>query len=203
MMRQTETIEPLYLNPDDWSPLILDAYKGDLDSCPEVLADYSFVPFWIPGASREVFVAAYNAIECEVKQLVSYRMNLPVDSWKTLCTTLTLVRPREEGRHYILSPQDGGYRSPLTLVNKTVAPALRLPWLPHTLSNRGHMISVKAKANCFSLFIDAKQPVNTLDLDEDIIPNGVEKEPTMMSVDPWSDAIVVATPGRIRVFYLE
>lgn len=192
----------MYLCPEEWDPLRLEVDFEDPDIAPWILADLTFVPSWIPGAPREIFVAAYDNIERKVKQLVSYRMHLPAgnpDSFNGQGS----VEVREDGERCILRHSRGGYHSPLTLISRTVAPATKLPWLPHSLSNAGRMLSIKDKVLCFSLFIDAEQPVNTLELDEDIMPGGSEREPTMTSVDPWSGAIVVATPGRVRVFYLQ
>ncbi|EJD02480.1 uncharacterized protein FOMMEDRAFT_134996 [Fomitiporia mediterranea MF3/22] len=144
---------------------------------PWILAHRVYKPTWKPNAPTEIFIAAYDFGPGgqTPTRLVSFRLQLSRSSSSS---------PTERV---------------LSLVKSSCAQASQLPWNSRSLSNAGRMFSLRSKIRCFSLFTDATQPMNELNLNKDIVPCADEIEPVISSVEPWSGAIAIGMPGMVKV----
>lgn len=154
----------------------------------------------MPEATRELFIAAYDSVQIKPKRLLSYRINfLPQEPSMDISAGKAYI-DKVEGND-VLRPVKNPFPCPLVLVDRTVAPAHKLPRLPFSLTNSGRMLwSRNSGVICFSLFDTSEQPVNSFKLDGVITPE--DMSPIAACVDPWSGAIAVLASGRIRVFNL-
>ncbi|THH10694.1 hypothetical protein EW145_g1143 [Phellinidium pouzarii] len=182
--------ESVSINPDRFTVLPLTFGEDDNTSSnnmfhPTLLAMHSFKPTWIKDAPTEIYVVVYDGVGFASKRFVSYRLQLS----QARQSCLSYVPDSEKRR--LISPNsasaNGSAPYSLTVVAMECASAAKLPWNENSLSNAGHVY----------------QPHNTLSLDTIIRPEDLDVQPTMLSVEPWSGAIVAGTPGLVRVYYLD
>lgn len=200
--RDPDEWQTVTVNADDW-PVITSGseYTREMTDPPLIFAVHYFKPTWIRNSPTEIYVATLDRKGYKPTHLVSYRLQLSTPPEPESLLT-------SETSHKLIKPSTNFHKkSPLSLVSSSRAPMSRLPWNPDSLSNAGRMftITVRDKVLCFSLFPKDPSnpeplPVNALALDTDI---GTTDEDVVATVEPWSGAIVVGTPGRVRVFYLQ
>ena len=77
------------------------------------------------------------------------------------------------------------------------------PWNSQSISNAGTMFSLTDKFNCYTLFSSLPQPTNVLPVVPDIIPEGIEADPTVVNVEPTSGALAVGTPGLLKILRIK
>lgn len=174
-----ENWETVTFNSRQWSVLTEADFNShvfaDFPNGPWVLSVHEFKPTWMDNAPSEMFVAACDRIQRKPDNFVVFHLRL---------------RPHEPGSSEERS------QSALTFEGKSIVPATYMPFIRYTLSNAGRLISLQTKITGSSLFNGASTLQNYLQLDEDV------KLDANISVEPWSNAIVVGEPGRVRVFYL-
>lgn len=196
-------------NPDDWESVIvkaddwpiLNVNTGDTRETldvPLIFGVHSFKPTWIRNAPTEVYVASFDRKGHKLRNIIFYHLQFSAPE--------TMTQEEPGFGFHVSSSNTSSKKSPFTLVDVLHVPVSHQPWNPDSFSNAGRMcILVRNTLRCFSLFpsphlsIRATQPVNWLELDEDI---GAADDDVVMTMEPWSGAIAVGTPGRVRVFYL-
>lgn len=152
---------------------------------PYVLGLHAYSPVWTDSSSEpmptEIFVAAYDNIQSpKEKSLLSYRIQLS----RTELGGSMKLKP-------ISAVENDKWR--LSLVNKTRAPAARLPWNARSMSNAGTMFSMQERLYCYTLFSEQEQPTNMLPL-----PTSAT-----VTVEPTSGNIACATSdGVVKIFQL-
>ncbi|KAL5532571.1 hypothetical protein ACEPAF_4345 [Sanghuangporus sanghuang] len=147
---------------------------------PWILAHRVFTPVWKPNPPTEIFIAAYDCGPGgqTPTRLVSFRLQLS---------------------HFHSPDPNSPPIGILSLVKSSCAQSSQLPWNSRSLSNSGRMFSLRSKIRCFSLFADTPQPMNELNLSKDIVPCADDIEPVISCVEPWSGAIAVGRPGRVKI----
>ncbi|EJD04895.1 uncharacterized protein FOMMEDRAFT_18615 [Fomitiporia mediterranea MF3/22] len=160
-----------------------DPENGSAGFGPWILAHHVFTPTWRQDAPTEMFVVAYMCGPGgqTPMRLVSFRLQLSPSNDST-------------------SEGEGGS---LSLVKSSCAPIARLPRNPRNVSNAGLMFGLRRQLQCFSLFNEREQPINSAWLDPEIAPYSDEIEPNISSVDPWSGAIAVRMPGMMKILYFD
>lgn len=201
--RNPDHWETVVVKADDWPILNIDAEDTrESSDVPLIFGVHSFKPTWVEGAPTEIYVASFDRKGRRIgnRNIISYRLRL------------TAEEPRAEQHEtsdpvlHSLSSNTKPKKSPLVLVSVSHVPVSYQPWNPDSFTNAGRMcILMRNTVRCFSLFPSTPstlktQPMNWLELDEDI---GMTEEDVIMTVEPWSGAIAVGTPGRVRVFYLQ
>ena len=164
---------------DSQCSLPLDNYG--LADGPWVLALHTFKPTWRgTDAPVEIYVVAYGRVENRMwtKCLLTYNIQLLPGTDAGIMAT--------------------GQR--LKLVKQSFAPAETVPWNSDCITNNGRMFAQRAQLLGFSLFSDLPQPCNSIDLGIRVNP---DEEPTIASVEPYSGAMAVGTPGRVRIIYFK
>lgn len=178
-----------------------DQLRGELEG-PYIFATHSFESNWLRGSPTEIILAAClsewdaDSDEKDRFHLLSY--------------------------HLRVSREDPSSPATLSLVNATVSPAPTIAWNPSAMTNNGRILSFlesglhddtdngdpldpKTGKNGsslmqYSLFCDEKQPLRRLMLDREVLS---PKTPVLTAADPWTGAIALRTPGRLRVVHLE
>lgn len=174
---------------------------------PLIFGVHSFKPTWIRDAPTEIYVASFDRKGYKPTQLVSFRLHLSAPAEPHAAPHSATPLPSPTAQDFTSATRKAAAKkNPLTLVSVSRSPMTRLPWNPDSMSNAGRMFTttVRDKILCFSLFpfdptVPEPQPVNSLLLDADI----GETDEVVATAEPWSGAIVVGTPGRVRVFYLQ
>lgn len=166
---------------------------------PYILALHAFTPVWqqnaVDGADAltEIYVVGYDSLQNKKKKvLLSYRIRL----------TRIGSKVSRSGEENILREASNGEWH-LRLIEQCRAPASKLPWNSQSISNAGTMFSLHDKFNCYTLFSTTPQPTNCLSISPDIVPEGIVAEPTVVNVEPTSGALVVGTPGLVRVLQIK
>ena len=159
------------------SMLRLDTFGGV--EGPWVLALHSYVPTWRKGETvPEIIVVAYD--RTNTKRLLTYNAQLT---------------PAQENE----APY-GNQKQRLRLIAQGCALADAVPWNPNCITNSGRMVSLRDNLLAFSPFTNAKQPSKVIEIGMDVHP---EREATTSAVEPYSGAIVIGTPGLVRVLHFD
>lgn len=171
-----DSVSPVTTNRivDQKSMLQLDNFGGIEE--PWVLALHSYTPAWhSEDVSPEIILVAYDRLDA--KRLLTYKVQL--------------LRATDAGT------TDQGQR--MRLLAQGCAPARTVPWNPNCITNAGRMIALREKSLLgFSPFTDAEQPSKSIDMGIDVQP---DKVATTSAVEPYSGAVVIGTPGLVRILY--
>ncbi|KAH8108855.1 hypothetical protein DFH11DRAFT_1516248 [Phellopilus nigrolimitatus] len=159
---------------------------------PSVLALHAFSPSWRGAdAPMEIHIVAYEHIlsDQRTKRLHSYRVQL------------SRVAEAARGNAPCCQPadsavSDGQWR--LALIAQRTTITNYVPSNLHCIMNSGRMLSVWKRLVCFSLFPSEPQPVKIIELGMGI---RLEEESTSASVEPWSGALTIGTPGLVRIVH--
>lgn len=182
---------------NDWGLLELDELNNTTsDIRPCIVALHSFKPTWMKEPAQELFATIYDFSN---RNLLVYRMRLPSSQSSTCDRKSENIEAGHSGKATATSAMVS--HCPLIRLSTKVIPCAALPWAPRSLTNSGRVLGLmpdERAFRCFSLFTDGEQPQSSLQLDDDI-PGGM----SIATVEPWSSAIAVGMPGRLRVFNLD
>ncbi|KAH8116474.1 hypothetical protein DFH11DRAFT_1506350 [Phellopilus nigrolimitatus] len=155
---------------------------------PWLLAMHAFTPAWrkrtdpnvpVPG---EIFVVAHHELSDKSHQLLSYRVKLSAH-------TVDVARRETAASDIIWN---------LSLVTRGCSEVPVKP-MGISISNTGHMFMLHdGFVLCCQLFCSGKQPANKLSIHADILKDP-KLCPTVMTVEPVTGALVIRTPGSLRV----
>ena len=176
-----------------------------------------FSPVWIgerAESTAEILLVAYGRMlgSGRKKKFLSYHARIA----RQMGSTSTLSLPRNTSSGFSSDTYT------LTLLSSFSAASTSLPWNPLSLSNSGRMCAIRDKLVCFTTLSDEPQPVSSSIVvtswtaesggaEFGISGSGVspgdaivvEVDPTSASIEPWSGAVVVGTPGCVRILWFD
>jgi hypothetical protein len=212
-------------SPEDTSGMFIRLPNFDVDEGPWVLAMSVFEPVWRGEKeaknAAEVLLVAYGRMlgSGRKKKFLSYHARI---ARGVLGSDGMIVS------HATTSAEDPAYT--LALLSSSCTLATSLPWNPLSLSNSGRMCAIRDTLVCFSTLSgsDEPQPISSSSvvtpwskIVSDTGPGGgvefgisgsgvsagdavvLEVDPTSGSIEPWSGALVVGMPGRVRILWFD
>lgn len=172
--------ETITFDPKEWSLLTeMDFNRtifSDFPNGPWVLSVHEFRPTWTYDSPSELYVAVCDRIERKPENFIVYHLRLHTDTNR--------LTPRESSQ------------SRLIFEGKSILPATYMPFVRNTFSNSGRVLNLQLGFSASSLFNGSVPQENQLLLNEYVATDA------NISVEPWSNAIIIGEPGRVRVIHL-
>ncbi|EJD04781.1 uncharacterized protein FOMMEDRAFT_132672 [Fomitiporia mediterranea MF3/22] len=167
-----------------WNTFVYNLERGSVltlspvnNDGPWMLTTHLFTPTWMENAPAEMYIVGYGNLWEMPKVFLTFRVQLYSSS---------------EGDNTLAD------RLQLVLKSTTRSSAHHLPWDSHCVSNSGYLVCFRRNLRCFSLFSEEEQPIAELELD---IHETSQGEP-VVTVEPWSGALVASTGYTVQVFHL-
>ena len=196
-----------------------------LDEGPWVLAMNVFEPIWRGDAVKdetEIVLVAYGRMlgSGRKKKFLSYharvsrRNNRELEK-QSVSDVYSNSDSRKDDMNEDGSSDNNSYT--LKLLSSSCSPATSLPWNPLALSNSGKMCVVQDKLVCYAALSDAPQPMSSSvpmargngrrhrleGLQDTPALVELDVDPTSVSVEPWSGAVALGTPGHVRILWFD